>query len=66
MEEEEVQDQLQNLEVEVGARQVLLQSQEVVEVCLILQSLEEEVVFLPLEEEAHFSQEEGEYLMELD
>ena len=30
------------------------------------QILEEGVVFLPLEEEVHYSQEEGEYLMELD
>lgn len=66
MEEEEVQDQLQNLGEEVEAHQVLLQIQEEVEVCLILQILEEGVVFLPLEEEVHYSQEEEEYLMELD
>ena len=66
MEEEEVQDQLQNLGEEVEAHQFLLQIQEEVEVCLILQILEEGVVFLPLEEEVHYSQEEEEYLMELD
>lgn len=65
-EEEEVQNQLQNLGEEVEVHQVPLQSQEEVGVCLILQSLEEEVVFLPLEEEVHYSQEEGEYSMELD